>query len=280
MKLYKLIIVFLPLMLISISCGGDSSQESGDAATSGEKTEELRDKNIAIAAEQTKNRFPCDTIALRQYVLDTYDAGTSLLMTEPEYTYSLPRAAVVYYKEQSDQYVFALLTTSKAGERIVEPKNITGFSSSYINLDSTKLGTALMFLVLFKCDGESFSEVWRSEVPIHGGFRKITLKTWKPKNIKYIELNYEDGIISGHRNYNFFMVDGLMKPPHLMETYIALVHKRTMADVNNDKYPDYYEYRFIDSTRYIRILDSIPFYWSQDRKLYITKANSRWFRKY
>ncbi len=39
----------------------------------------------------------------------------------------------------------------------------------------------------------------------------------------YVELNYEAGIISGHRNYNLFLVDGIEKKPHLMETYEGLV---------------------------------------------------------
>ncbi|MHB8930640.1 MAG: hypothetical protein ACYC5R_08600, partial [Melioribacteraceae bacterium] len=94
-----------------------------------------------------------------------------------------------------------------------------------------------------------------------------------------------DGIISGHRNYNFFMVDGWRKPPHLMETYNGIALKRTLANINNDKFPDYYEFLFSKSTLQdslysIRILDSIPFYWSVKRQLYISDRNPRWFRKY
>ena len=72
-----------------------------------------------------------------------------------------------------------------------------------------------------------------------------------------------------------------------METYLALALKRTLANINNDKYPDYYEYVFstgrniMDSLfATIRIIDSVPFYWSEKRQLYITDRNSRWYRKY
>jgi hypothetical protein len=113
----------------------------------------------------------------------------------------------------------------------------------------------------------------------------MTIKNWDAKNIKYVELNFEDGIISGHRNYNFFMIDGWRKKPHLMETYIAIAKKRVLANINNDKFPDYWEYRFTqnsgrDSLYAIRVLDSVPFYWSMKKQLYITDKSSKWFRKY
>jgi len=108
----------------------------------------------------------------------------------------------------------------------------------------------------------------------------MTLKNWKPKNIKYIELNYEAGIISGHRNYNLFLVNGIEEKPHLMETYEGLVHKRTLAKVNDDRFPDYFEYRFSEASPSIRIKDSIPFYWDTTKSLYVTKVNRNWFRKF
>ena len=164
---------------------------------------------------------------------------------------------------------------------------MVGFESSYINLDSTKLGTAFFWLTLFECKDGQFERLWESEVPIHGGFNRITIKNWKVKNMKYVELNYEDGIISGHRNYNFFLTDGWRKPPHLLETYVGIAHKRAIANVNNDKFPDYFEYRFYREIHgkdslyaSIRILDSIPFFGVRKRQLYITDKNPRWFRKY
>jgi hypothetical protein len=285
MKLYKMFIVLSLLGLLIYSCTSQQ-EEGGDASTSDTKNEQIQQYNIGVEKEQTKNRFPCDTISLKEYVLSKYDPGTYLVEFDRTFTYNVPKIAVIYLKDVTN-YVLCVVAKSKPGERNIETKNVIGYESSYINLDSTKLGTAFFWLTLFECRDGEFNRVWESEVPIHGGFNSMTIKNWKAKNMNYVELNFEDGIISGHRNYNFFLTDGWRKPPHLMETYLALVHKRTLANINNDKFPDYYEYRFttgksLKDSLYasIRILDSIPFYWSEKRQLYITDQNSRWFRKY
>ncbi|MEW6196267.1 MAG: hypothetical protein AB1521_14040 [Bacteroidota bacterium] len=270
----------VPLLLIIFYNCGKEVREGGDAATSTAKDEEIREYNIDIEKEQTANRFPCDTISLKEYILDSYEPGTYLVEFDRTYTYNIPKSAVVYFNDAGTNYVLAVIAKSKAGERNIEAKNVIGFESSYINLDSTKLGTAFFWLTLFECKESQFTRLWESEVPIHGGFNRMTIKTWTPKNVKFVELNYEDGIISGHRNYNFFMVDGWRKPPHLMETYVGLVLKRKLALVNKDKYPDYYEFTYFEDSLKIRVRDSIPFYWSEKRQLYITDRNPRWFRKF
>ncbi|PKL83284.1 MAG: hypothetical protein CVV24_05765 [Ignavibacteriae bacterium HGW-Ignavibacteriae-3] len=286
MKLYNYFIVFSLIGFLSLACstkkegGGE-----GDAATSAAKDEALRSYNLDIEKEQTRNRFACDTISLKEYILKNYEPGTYLVEFDRTFTYNVPKPAVIYFRDTSN-YVLSVIAKSKPGERNIESKNVVGYESSYINLDSTKLGTAFFWLTLFECNDGEFRRMWESEVPIHGGFNRMTIKNWSAKKQKYVELNFEDGIISGHRNYNFFMTDGWKKPPHLMETYLALAHKRVLANVNNDKYPDYYEFRFatgrgtLDSLSAIRVLDSIPFYWSVKRRLYITDKSSRWFRKY
>lgn len=279
MKLYKVFIVFLIVGFVIGSCTSDM-KESGDAATSTAKDQEIREYNIGVEKRQTPKRFPCDTISLKEYILESYEPGTYLVEFDRTFTYNLPKSAVIYFNEAGSNYILAVIAKSKPGERNIETKNVIGFESSFINLDSTKLGTAFFWLTLFECKDELFQRVWESEVPIHGGFNRMSIKTWRPKNIKYVELNYDDGIISGHRNYNFFMIDGWSKPPHLLETYVGIVHKRNMSNVNNDKFPDYYEYRFIEDSLRIRVLDSIPFFWNEKRQLYITNKNPRWFRKY
>jgi hypothetical protein len=267
------------LVLILGSCA-EKDMGDGDAATSTSKDESIREYNIELQKEQTKNRFPCDTISLQEYVLANYEPGTYPVLFDRTYTYNIPKAAVIYFRDSLSNYILGVIAKSKPGERNIEAKNITGYSSSFINLDSTKLGTAFFFLTLFECKDGQFIRLWESEVPIHGGFSRMTIKTWSPKNIKYVELNYQDGIISGHRNFNFFLVDGWRKPPHLLETYVGLVLKRVLAMVNNDKYPDYYEYLFSEGGMRIQVIDSIPFYWNDKRKLYVNDRNPRWFRKY
>ena len=285
MKLYKFIIAFTLIGILIYSCGGKEGAE-GDAAYSTEKDQSLQEYKIDVEKDQNKNRFPCDTIALKEYIKDKYEPGSYLVEFDKTFTYNVPKTAVIYFRDNAN-YVLCVVAKSKPGERNIETKNVIGFESSYINLDSTKLGTAFFWLTLFECKDDEFTRLWESEVPIHGGFNTMTIKNWKDKNIKYVELNFEDGIISGHRNYNFFMVDGWRKPPHLMETYLALVHKRVLRNVNNDKYPDYLEYVFnndrniVDSTfSAIRIVDSVKFYWSVKKQLYITDRTTRWYRKY
>jgi len=271
------------LLVVGIySCGEDRPGGREAIEHSGTKEKDIRDYNLDVEKDVTSGRFPCDTIALQEYVLDEYPAGEYLVEFDRTTTYNIPRTAVLYYKDrEGSQYIFGVIAKSKPGERYIEMKNVVGFESSYINLDSTKLGTAFFFLTLFECTGNSdFNVLWEAEIPIHGGFNSLKMKNWRAKNIKYIELNFEAGIISGHRNYNYFFVNGIRSKPHLMETYEGIVHKRTLANVNNDDYPDYYEYRFIDSTNYIAIRDSVPFYWNNKRNLYVTKFSSRWFRYY
>jgi len=279
MKRVKLFFVLFAFLFIS--CNQMSDEQAEDSAS---KDESVRRYKIEMEKKQ-KNRKenPCDTLALKEYILNQDSVGTYLVEFDRTFTYNIPKAAVIYYvdKKNKKQYIFAVIAKSKEGERFIEPKNVIGYESSFINLDSTKLGTAFFYLTLYECQKDSsFRKIWESEVPIHGGFNRMTLKTWKPKNILYVELNYEDGIISGHRNFNYFLVNGIAKKPHLMETYVGLVHKRTLTKINDDKYPDYWEFRFWEDSLSIIIRDSIPFYWDTTKSLYITKFNKRWFRHY
>ncbi len=285
-KIANILVIVGFLALILAACSSEEKPKhrglgsSGDAAHSAMKEKSTREYKLEHEKKLKRKRVPCDTLSLEEYVLENYPAGTLLVVMDRTTPDKLPKPAVIYYRKGGKKYVFALLAKSKPGERNIETKNVVGYESSFINLDSTKLGTAFFFLTLYECVDNNFHEVWAAPVPIHGGFNRMKLKRWKPKNILYIELNYEDGIISGHRNYNFFLVDGIRKPPHLLETYVGIAHKRTMTDLNHDKYPDYYEYRYIDSTYYVKLVDSIPFYWDTTRKLYVTKVNPRWTRPY
>lgn len=276
MKIKEIAVIFL-LALFALNCGDEIGDGRPENTASTDKA--VRRYNLDVQEEHEINRTPCDTASLQEHILEAYPAGEYLASFDKTYTYNLPGKAVVYHKRGKETLIFAAIAKSKPGERLIEVDNITGYESSFINLDSTKLGTAFFFLTLFKCDENSvFEKIWESEVPIHGGFNSMKLKSWN--KIPYIELNFEAGIISGHRNYNFFMIDGFMNPPHLMETYVGIVHKRKMHKVNNDKYPDYLEYVFNESKTQITVVDSIPFYWDANRKLYITKRNSKWFRYY
>jgi len=288
-SLFGLVIGILLILFafgyLSFSCdervGGSSSPE-----LSGSKEKDIKEYNIQKQKEFNKNRTTCDTLSLQEFIVNNFPAGINLIEFDRTFTYNIPKPAVIYYKEKNKNYIFAMIAKSKEGERYIEKKNVIGYESSFINLDSTKLGTAFFYLALFTCDNGTFTELWEAETPMHGGFNSMKAKKWKFNNTLYVQLNFEDGIISGHRNFNFFLVDGIENKPHLLETYVGIINKRTLANVNNDKYPDYYEYRFnahhwqVDSLYQIKVLDSIPFYWSDKRQLYITNKNPRWYRKY
>ena len=71
MKLYKYFIVFslIGLMVADCSTKKEGGGE-GDAATSAAKDEALRSYNLDIEKERTRNRFACDTISLKEYILN------------------------------------------------------------------------------------------------------------------------------------------------------------------------------------------------------------------
>ena len=276
-------IIFLILILIITSCG-DDERITGNPEFSAVKEKNIRKYNLEIEKEQRQEITVCDTLALEEYIIDNYTAGTYLMKLNKSTVYDIPQKAVIYYKDKCSrsQYIFACVVESKDCERFVEPNNVIGYEASFVNLDSTKLGTALFYLTLFECDNNNgtFNKIWEKIVPSQGGFNSIKLKKWRPRNILYIEMNFSDGIISGHRNYNYFLLDRIENEPHLLETYDGISHRRTLAIVDENIYPDYYEYRFIHNSVSISVRDSIPFYWDKKKNLYITKVNKNWFRKY
>lgn len=274
---YSVYLFAIVLSLGSLFCSREEG-ESGDPAFSEAKDRDIQEYNINSQKDGVR-RFPCDTIALREYILNNYPSGSYLVEFDKTSTYSIGRPAVIYYNSDR-KYVFAVIAKSKPGERLIEPKNVTGFESSFINLDSTKLGTAFFYLTLFACNGDYFEFVWEHEIPMHGGFNNMLLRTWRYGSIPYIDINFEDGIIVGHRDYNFFMLNGVSSYPHMLETYVGISAKRNMARVNNDLYPDYYEYVYYDVGRKIYSVDSVAFVWNDARKLYVNTRNPRQTREY
>ena len=230
--------------------------------------------------DYSPQRAPCDTITVKEFINTNFPSGTYLVETDRQSVYQKPRAAVLY-PYPDNHYILALIAKSKPGERFIETKNVIGFESSFINLDSTKLGTAFFYLILLECDLNNYIKVvWEAAVPSHGGFNSIKLKKWMPQNIEYIQLNFEDGIISGHRNYNYFLINGISSKPHLLETYEGIQLEREMADLNSDSYPDFVESKFSLTKDGLREVSKISFIWDQEKKIYRSTYNKRWTRQY
>ncbi|MBI2419537.1 MAG: hypothetical protein HYV28_16875 [Ignavibacteriales bacterium] len=174
--------------------------------------------------------------------------------------------------------MYAMIAKSKEDdERLIEKKNITGYDASFIDLDSTELGTAFFYLTLLKYDG-SFNKIWETPVPTHGGFNRITYETWQAKKVPYIRINFHYAQGSGHIDYNYFLVGGMLKEPHLLMTYEGINMKRTMVAVNNDSIPDYREYVYIDTGDRVLNPDSVNFVWKDTA--YFNERNKKQWRKY
>lgn len=270
--------------MLTFSCGTEPEKSTAvstnDVAFNPQKDAEIQRYNIELRKDRSE-RFPCDTISVIEYVFNNYPYGSYLLQTDRTTLNSLPKPAIVYYKDKDDRnYVFAVITTSRSGERLVEVKNLIGYDESYIDLDSTNLGTPFIYLILLECIGNNLSLVWESIIPSHGGFNTFTIKKWDYNGTPYLEavFYYAQGI--GTISYNNFLVDGLRSAPHLLMTYDGLDFRRNIANVNDDEYPDYYEYVFVSMPDRIYARDSVAFVWNKSKGVYINSRNARQTRPY
>jgi len=257
----------------------DEKSNLYEIANSPDRDADIQRYNIEVRKNQTAQRFPCDTISLLEYVLGHFPEGSYLVSDDRTTTYEIPNPAIFYYPEDR-QFVFGVIARSKPGERLIEVKNIVGYDQSFIDLDSTELGTAFFYLVLFKCENSSFKVVWESPIPSHGGFNYITLLKWDYNSTKYIKVNFHYAQGIGNISYNYFLLDGLEKSPHLLMTYEGINFKRTIANVNGDKFPDYYEHIYYDDGKNIIPGDSIPFVWNQKDSVYQNLLNKKHTRPY
>ncbi len=273
--------ISIVIILFSLNCGEekveelppDSGENTDPIGYQLEKEKDIRYYNLEERKKRAQVRTPCDTVALMEYILENEVEGTYLIDLDPSYTLSFPQSAVIYYRGQEGRYVYALIAKSRLdrGERTIEVKNIVGYDASFVDLDSTKLGTPFIFLTLFKCVDSTFQKIWEVPVPNHGGFHTLTAEKWK--NVPYIRAYFHYGRGIGRLDYNYFFVDGMLNMPHLLLTIETINRKRTMVDINGDKYPDYLEYFFVDTGERLAIVDSVSFVWKDS--LYVSKRDSR-----
>jgi hypothetical protein len=76
------------------------------------------------------------------------------------------------------------------------------------------------------------------------------------------------------------LIDGIANKPHLLMTYEGINFKRTIANVNDDEFPDYYEYIYYDSGNRIIEKDSVSFIWNIKDSVYVNTRNHRQTRPY
>ena len=277
--------VALVLAVCIVSCSSESEKADSSETSQQEiaylpqKDADIQRYNIEVRKKQTAQRFPCDTISLMEFVLNHFPDGTYLMSDDRTSTYDLTLPAILYYP-QNRQYIFGVIARSKPGERLIEVKNIVGYDQSFIDLDSTELGTAFFYLVLFKCENNSFQVVWEAPIPSHGGFNYISLKKWDKNATDVIQANFHYAQGIGNITYNYFLVDGLESLPHLLMTYEGINFKRSAANLNQDKFPDFYEYIYYDNGSHISQGDSIPFIWNTKDSVYQDLHNRKHQRPY
>jgi hypothetical protein len=251
-----------------------------EVANSANKDLAIQRYNLEVRKSQSAYNGPCDTLAVREYVLNNYPAGTYLVDFDKTLTYNVPKSAVVYYNDNGNQYVFAIIARSKPGKRYIEPKNIVGYDQSYIDLDSTNLGTAFFYLTLLKCEDNRLSFIWEAPVPSHGGLNRMYMDKWNYLGTPYMKIDFHYARGTGHIDYNYFLINGITYPPHLLMTYEGINFKRTMANINGDKYPDYYEFVYYDTGKGISLVDSVAFTWNAKDSLYVDSRNKHRTRPY
>jgi hypothetical protein len=229
-----------------------------------EKDMSIQEFNLAKRKKLTKTRFPGDTIDLMEAVLKTYPKGSYVIEEDIPNSIGIPPAAVIYRQESGGKMIFSLIATSREGQvrdRLIESKNVIGYDQSFIDYDSTRLGTAMFFMTAFTNEGKNFTRIWEKYTPSHGGFRLMSLQNWATKNMPYLKVEFYAQFKNATFSFNYFFVDGFNKTPHLLLTYEGINQKRIMTDANGDKYPDYIEYVFVDNDHSISVIDSVTYIW-------------------
>ena len=284
MKFILYIISGLVSFAVVLRCGDEKIEQQDLLKKRGvddspERDAQIQQYNLKRQKELAANRYLCDVIALKENILDNYPDGTDLVNSYKLLSYDIPEPAVIYYEKDSS-YIFCVIAKSRKGERFIEPKNIVGYDQSFIDLDSTELGSAFFFLTLFKCLIGRFEPQWEAAIPSHGGFNMMHFKLWDKVKIPYIRVNFHYGRGTGHIDYNYFLVDGINNKPHLLMTYRGINFKRTIANVNDDRFPDYYEHIYYDLGDRVFTKDSVAFIWNLKDGVYINTRNKKQTRLY
>ncbi len=284
-QLFKNILPFIFLLILISGCGNKQANESlgsvndVDVANLPERDAEIQNYNLEQQKKLNSDRTPCDDISVKEFILNNYPNGTYLVNIDNVLSEEKTKPALYVYPH-NNHYIFCIIAKSRPGERLIESKNIVGFDQSFIDLDSTDLGTAFFYLTLFKCVNNSITLVWESIIPSHGGFNNSSIETWKSKNIPYVKVGFHYGRGSGHIDYNYFLINGIQNKPHLMMTYEGINFKRTISNINNDEYPDFYEHIYFDSGDKISEKDSVGFIWNKQDSVYVNIRNKRQTRQY
>lgn len=285
MNIRQQIVLWTVFFILIFLQGCDWFQDKPEKINEGETVADNQSADMSIQEfvirEKMKNapsRFAGDTLDLALYVIKNYPPGSYLADLDNISTNFAKKGAVIYFTEKGKKYVFALIVKSMEGGKLIEIDNFTGYNSSFVDYDSTNLGTAFFYLTLFSYDSSDFTMIWEEIIPQSGGLMNFTYSTWGPLKIPFVNVHFFSAPQLSNDEYKFFLVRGLENKPHLLNVYEGHIRRRRVADINQDSIPDYYEWRvfYTDSSR--TFLDSVGFIWKDT--VYVNTRNPRMTRKY
>jgi hypothetical protein len=121
-----LLVVSVSIFFLLLSCGNEKEKEdmqsNKETAYSPDKDAAIQKYNLEQQKKQAAERFPCDTISLKEFILSHYPEGTYLVDFDKTLTYNIPGPAVIYPGNRPG-YIFGIIAKSKSNERFIEPKN-------------------------------------------------------------------------------------------------------------------------------------------------------------
>lgn len=281
----QIILLSALFLLFLVFQGCELFQDKPTRTDQGQTVAENKEADLSIQEyvirEKMKtavNRFPGDTLDLALYVIKNYPSGSYLAELDNASINEARKSAVLYHTANGKKYVFAIIGKSMEGGKLIEMDNFTGYNSSYVDYDSTSLGTAHIYLSLFSYEGSDFTLIWEEIIPQSGGLMNFSLRNWDSKNIPYVSVYFYSAPQLSSDEYTYFLINGIEAKPHLLNLYDGHIRRRTLANINNDSIPDYYEWRvyYTDSSRVF--LDSIAFIWKDS--VYFNSRNPRMTKKY
>lgn len=251
----------------------------GDTAADDASTDvSIQEYILRERIKTARTRFDGDTLDLMQHILDNYEPGSYLADIDNPNSNVQKQSAVIYVKEKAGTYVFAMIVKSIIQEKLVEAENFIGYDASFVDYDSTKLGTAGFYLTLFKNEGKDFTKLWETLIPASGGFNNFYYESWGNYKIPSVRCRFYNAVIIGADDYSYFLVNGIESPPHLLNTYDGFAKRRRIADINKDSIPDYYEWSVIVTDSLRQWIDSTGFIWKDS--VYVNTRNPKQKRKW
>jgi len=104
----RIILTISIILFITIFGGcGEDRKEGNNTQLDGveyspEKDARIQQYNLEQQKKLAGNRTPCDTLALKEFVLENYPEGSYLVNADKTLNYSIPKPAVIYYRKDSN----------------------------------------------------------------------------------------------------------------------------------------------------------------------------------